>query len=198
MRKLLIGPVLTGVGCLAGSYYGADARHVVHKGPNRTYEGLTQALDGMPQSGTTSFEGGKPLPYEIKADRTYGKRLFIRVMFEGREGANADIVLTPQNGGEETLVTAKAHGDREVLRTALAGSSRARLAYAPDWMLNLLSVRPLLQRLGAQIEDGEPVRVVPMRAEMMMMKSADAPQTPVEPGDIQVHATVTVTAEVGP
>jgi hypothetical protein len=157
MRKLLIGPVLTGVGCLAGSYYGADARHVVHKGPNRTYEGLTQALDGMPQSGTTSFEGGKPLPYEIKADRTYGKRLFIRVMFEGREGANADIVLTPQNGGEETLVTAKAHGDREVLRTALAGSSRARLAYAPDWMLNLLSVRPLLQRLGAQIEDGEPV-----------------------------------------
>jgi uncharacterized protein YggE len=49
-----------------------------------------------------------------------------------------------------------------------------------------------------RIEDGEPVRVVPMRAEMMMMKSADAPQTPVEPGDIQVHATVTVTAEVGP
>ena len=48
-----------------------------------------------------------------------------------------------------------------------------------------------------KVEDGEPPRMMPLRAEMMM-KSADAPQTPVEPGDIQVHATVTVTAEVGP
>jgi uncharacterized protein YggE len=49
-----------------------------------------------------------------------------------------------------------------------------------------------------RIEDGEPVRVIPVRAEMMMMKSADAPQTPVEPGEVQVRATVTVTAEVAP
>lgn len=136
MLKFLIGPVLAGAGWIAGSYYGADARHVVHKGPNSTYEGLAEALDGMPQSGMTSFEGGKPVPYEIKADRAYGKRLYIRVMFEGREGATGEITLTPQNNGEETLVIAKAHGDREVLQAVLAGSSRARLAYAPDWMLN--------------------------------------------------------------
>ncbi len=48
-----------------------------------------------------------------------------------------------------------------------------------------------------RIEDGEPVRVVPLRAEMMM-KSADAVQTPVEPGDIEVRATVTLTAEIAP
>ena len=157
MLKFLIGPVLAGAGWIAGSYFGADARHVVHKGPNSTYEGVAQALDGMPPSGTTSFEGGKPVRYEIKADRTYGKRLYIRVLFDGREGATGEITLTPQANGEETLVIAKAHGDREVLRDVLAGSSRARLAYAPDWMLNLLSVRPLLQQLGEQIEKGERV-----------------------------------------
>ena len=157
MLKFLIGPVLAGAGWIAGSYFGADARLVVHKGLNSTYEGLTQALDGMPQSGMTSFEGGKPVSYEIKADRIYGKRLYIRVMFGGREGATGEITLTPQNSGEETLVIAKAHGDREVLRDVLAGSSRARLAYAPDWMLNMLSMRPLLQQLGEQIEKGERV-----------------------------------------
>jgi hypothetical protein len=157
MLKFLIGPVLAGAGWVAGSYFGADARHVVHKGPNSTYEGLAQALDGVPQRGMTSFEGGKPVPYEIKADRTYGERLYIRVMLEGREGATGEITLTPQNNGEETLVIAKAHGDREVLQAVLAGSSRARLAYAPDWMLNLLSVRPLLQQLGEQIEKGQRV-----------------------------------------
>ena len=157
MLKFLIGPVLAGAGWIAGSYFGANARHVVHKGPNSTYEGLAQALDGVPQNGMTSFEGGKPVPYEIKADRTYGKRLYIRVMFEGREGATGEITLTPQNNGEETLVIAKAHGEREVLRAVLAGSSRAHRRPAPDWMLNLLSVRPLLQQLGEQIEKGERV-----------------------------------------
>jgi uncharacterized protein len=49
-----------------------------------------------------------------------------------------------------------------------------------------------------RVEDGEPPRVIPLRAEMMMAKSADAAQTPVEPGEVQVRATVTVTAEVGP
>jgi uncharacterized protein len=48
-----------------------------------------------------------------------------------------------------------------------------------------------------KVEDGEPVRVIPMRMEMMA-KAADAAQTPVEPGEIQVRATVTITAEVVP
>jgi hypothetical protein len=51
------------------------------------------------------------------------------------------------------------HTDRSVLRQALAGTSSARLAYAPDWMLNLLMVRPLLQKLGQQIEQGQEMQV---------------------------------------
>jgi hypothetical protein len=50
-----------------------------------------------------------------------------------------------------------------------------------------------------KVEDGEPVRVIPVRAEMMMARqAADAGPTPVEAGDIDVRATVTVTAEVAP
>jgi uncharacterized protein YggE len=47
-----------------------------------------------------------------------------------------------------------------------------------------------------KVEDGEPVHVMPMRMEMM--KAQDSAQTPVEPGEIQVRATVTITAEVAP
>jgi hypothetical protein len=57
------------------------------------------------------------------------------------------------------VITAKAHGDRAVLGDALAGTSKARLAYAPDWMLNLLTVRPLLQQLAQQIEAGQPAAI---------------------------------------
>ena len=62
------------------------------------------------------------------------------------------------------------------------------------------NVQALAAALGLRIvrilkvEDGEPVRVMPMRMEMMAAK--DASQTPVEPGEIQVRATVTIAAEV--
>jgi hypothetical protein len=154
---LLIGPALTGVGWLAGSHYGAKAEQVVHKSPDATYAGIAQAFDNMSPSGTTHFEGGTPMPYQIKVDRTVGERLVVRVLFNGQEGGETDISFTPQNNGQDTLVTAKAHGERDVLRTALAGSSNARLAYAPDWMLNLLAVQPLLRQLAGQIENGQPV-----------------------------------------
>jgi hypothetical protein len=36
----------------------------------------------------------------------------------------------------------------------LAGTSKARLAYAPDWMLNL-TFKPVLQELATQIEQGQ-------------------------------------------
>ena len=49
-----------------------------------------------------------------------------------------------------------------MLRQALAGTSSARLAYAPDWMLNLLMVRPLLQQMAQQIEQGQQVQVAGM------------------------------------
>ncbi|MFL6764697.1 MAG: hypothetical protein ACJ8FO_05820 [Sphingomicrobium sp.] len=166
MRKYLIGPALTGVGWLAGSYYGAQAQQLVHKNPSDTYDGLSRAIDNMRQSGTTHFEGGTPMPYEIRVDRAADQQLLVHLLFDGREGATTELMFTPRNGGTDTLVSGKIHSDRAVLGQALAGSSSARLAYAPDWMLNLLMLRPLLQQLGQQIEQGREAEVAGMsRAE---------------------------------
>jgi len=159
IRRLLIGPALTGAGWLAGSYYGASAQQVVHKSTGDTYAGISRAIDAMPQSGTTEIEGGKPVPFEVRVDRALDKQLIVHLLFDGREGARAQIDFTPQGGGEETTVTVRAHGERAVLSDALAGTSRARLAYAPDWMLNLLTVRPLLKQWAQQIENGEQATV---------------------------------------
>jgi hypothetical protein len=154
MLKFLIGPALVGVGYAAGSYYGGDAEQLVHKSPTVTYAAVEQALANTRQSGSTFFEGGTPMPYEIKVDRTLDQRLVIDLVFDGKQGAQADLTFIPRNDGKDTLVTAKIHADRSVLRSALAGTSNARLAYAPDWMLNL-TARPLLQQLAQQIEQGE-------------------------------------------
>jgi len=154
MLKFLIGPTLLGAGYVAGSFYGADVEQVVHKKPSITYAGFERALDNVRQSGTTFFEGGTPVPYEIKIDRTLDQKLLVTLLFAGRQGAEAELVFTPRNGGDETLITTRIHGERSVLRTALAGTSRARLAYAPDWMLNL-SFRPVLRQLAGQIEAGD-------------------------------------------
>ena len=156
MWKWFLGPALTGAGWLAGSYYGADAEQVVHKNPQATYDGFSTAIDNVQQSGTTHFEGGTPMPYQIEVEREPGQRLLVRAKFAGREGAETELTFTPQGDGSATLVTARVHSDRAVLREALAGTSRARLAYAPDWMLNLLTIRPLLQQVAAQIEQGAP------------------------------------------
>jgi hypothetical protein len=154
MIKFLIGPVLMGVGYAAGSFYGASSEQVVHKNVSVTYAGVEAALAGVRDSGTTSFEGGTPMPYTLSVDHTLDRQLLLHLSFDGRQGAEAELDFTPQNGGEDTLVTARVHGDHEVLRSALAGTNRARLAYAPDWMLNL-AMRPLLQQLATQIEQGK-------------------------------------------
>ena len=154
MIKFLIGPALMGGGYIAGSYYGADAEQLVHKGPSMTYAGVENALSGMRQSGTTSFEGGTPVPYELRIAHELDRSLVVTLFFDGRQGAEADIAFIPQNDGRDTLVTARVHGNREVLRPALAGTSKAKLAYAPDWMLNL-AMKPLLTQLAGQIEHGE-------------------------------------------
>ena len=153
MLKFLIGPVLVGVGYGAGSYYGATSEQLVHKDVSVTYAGVESALAGVRDSGTTSFEGGTPMPYTLTIDHQLDQKLLLHLSFDGRQGAEAELDFTPQNNGQDTLVTAKVHGDHEVLRTALAGTNRAKLAYAPDWMLNL-AMRPLLQQLARQIEQG--------------------------------------------
>ena len=160
MKKLLIGPVLTGVGWAVGAHYGASAQQVVHKSPEETYSGVVRALDNIPARGTTSFEGGKPLPYALDIERDQDRQLIVHVLFDGKEGGRTELDFTPQGG--DTLVTATAHGDRTVLSTALAGTAQSRLAYAPDWMLNLLAIRPLLKQLGEQIEKGQPVVIAGM------------------------------------
>jgi hypothetical protein len=154
MRKFLVGPALTGIGYAAGSYYGADAEQLVHKGPGSVRAAIEQAVDSR-GGGTMDLEGGKPVPYELKIDDgASDEHLVVRMLMDGREGAATDIHLTPQENGEATLMAVKVHTDHAVLRQALAGTSKARLGYAPDWMLNL-TIRPVLQQLAAKIESGD-------------------------------------------
>lgn len=160
MWKWLIGPALLGTGCIAGSVYGRDCEQLVHKSPSVTYAAVEQALDNMRQSGTTSFEGGTPMPYEVKVDRTLDRQFVVTLFFSGQPGAAATIDFAPEEGGKMTMISARIHGDRQVLRSALAGTSNARLAYAPDWALNL-AARPLLAQLAAQIDQGDLAEIAP-------------------------------------
>ena len=157
MIKLLIGPALVGIGYAVGSYCGSDAEQLVHKSPSVTYGAVEQALSNVDQSGTTFFDGGTPVPYEIRIDRTLDQKLVVSLLFDGKQGAEADIDFTPRDGGASTLVTTHIHADRGVLRPVLAGTSKARLAYAPDWMLNL-TFKPVLKQLGEQIDQGQLAR----------------------------------------
>ncbi len=154
MIRYLLGPVLMGTGYLAGSIYGRDAEQLIHKSPSDTYSAVEATLDNMRPTGTTSFEGGTPMPYEIKIDHALDQSLQLHLFFNGQEGATAEFDFAPRNDGKDTLVTVHMHGDHSILRTALAGTDKARLAYAPDWMLNL-AAKPLLQQLALQIEQGE-------------------------------------------
>ena len=154
MIKFLIGPVLMGAGYLAGSYYGSDVEQVVHKSPSVTYSAVETALGNVRQSGTTSFDGGTPVPYEMRVEHSLDERLVVTLLFNGQQGAVADIAFAPRNDGKDTLIVTKIHADRSVLRTALAGTDKARLAYAPDWMLNL-TMKPVLKQLADQIEQGQ-------------------------------------------
>jgi hypothetical protein len=154
MLKFLIGPALMGAGYLAGSYYGSDAEQVVHKSPSVTYASVEQALGNVPTTGKTFFPGGTPIPYEMRVDHSPDQRLVVTLLFNGQQGAQADITLTPQHDGRDTLITTKIHTDHSVMRAVLAGTDKARLAYAPDWMLNL-TMKPVLRQIADQIEQGQ-------------------------------------------
>lgn len=161
MWKWLIGPALLGSGCLAGSVYGRDSEQVVHRSPGDTYAALERALGNIRPSGTTFLDGGTPMPYELRVERELDRRLVVTLFFSGKEGAEAEFDFAPLGGGKSTLITMRAHGDHAVLRTALAGTTKARLAYAPDWALNL-AARPLLKQLAQQIEQGGTAEIAGM------------------------------------
>jgi hypothetical protein len=154
LRKFLIGPTLLGASYVGGSYYGADSEQLVHKAPDEVRDAVEEAASD--RAGTMALEGGKPVPYETKIDRNDDGSRVVRIMMAGKQAAEIDVALLPRNGGKDTLMTVRIHTDHAVLREALAGTSKARLAYAPDWMLNL-TARPVLRQLAAQIEQGEAV-----------------------------------------
>ena len=154
LRKLLIGPVLTGVGYGAGAYWGSDAEQLVNKSPATVQAAIEQVVANR-QEGTFQPEGGKPVHYTLKLDEHEdGAPLTVRMTMDGHDGAVAHIRLMPQGNGETTLVALQIHTDHAVLRGELAGSSKAKLAFAPDWMLNL-TAKPVLQKLAQEIEAGE-------------------------------------------
>jgi hypothetical protein len=155
MMKFLIGPALVGTGYVAGTYYGADSEQLVHKSPGVTYAAVEQSLGNVRQQGMTFFDGGTPMPYTMTVDRSDDARLVVTLFFDGKQGVQADVRFAPRNDGQDTMITSTIHADRNVLRTALAGTSKARLAYAPDWMLNL-AFRPVLRQVAQQIEQGAP------------------------------------------
>src|SRR3954451_21373846 len=154
MRKFLIGPALFGASYAGGSYYGADSEQLVHKAPDEVRDAVEEAASD--RAGTMELEGGKPVPYETKVERADDGSLIVRIMMNGKQAAETDAAFLPQNGGKDTLMTVRIHTDHAVLRDALAGTSKARLAYAPDWKLNL-TARPLLRQIAGQIEQGQAV-----------------------------------------
>ena len=156
MWKFLLGPLLLGATYIGGSIYGSDSEQLVRKSPSETYAAAEQAIDRAEQSGTIDLEGGKPIPYELKVDRALDQRLDLALMMDGKQGAQVAVTFAPQDGGQATLITARVHADHAVLRETLAGTDKARLAYAPDWLLNI-TLRPVLQKLAGQIERGETV-----------------------------------------
>jgi len=96
------------------------------------------------------------VPYELKVERTPGQRLLVRIMMDGHEGAEAAVDFAAAEGGAATVMKVQVHADHAVLRGALAGTDKAKLAYAPDWMLNL-TAKPLLRKLAEQIEKGQAI-----------------------------------------
>ncbi|HMI41703.1 MAG TPA: hypothetical protein VK485_10795, partial [Sphingomicrobium sp.] len=157
MWKFLLGPLLLGAICITGSIYGANAEQVVHKPPSLVRAAIGQAVANRSE-GIVPLEGGQPLAYALKLDRISDERMpeqmVITLMMNGKQGAEIGLSFAPQDDGKNTLITAKIHTDHAVLREALAGTSKAKLGYAPDWVFNL-TIRPVLRKFADQIESGE-------------------------------------------
>ena len=153
LRLFLIGPVLLGLVHLMGSILLADTAQVVRKRPATVYANLSSAIAVSPLSGTMQLEGGKPVPYQVRVDRTPGERLVLHLLLDGREAGQIDVAFTPENGGEATLMTAKVDSVGKVIREELAGTDKAKLGYAPDWVFNF-AIGRTLKELAAQIEQG--------------------------------------------
>jgi hypothetical protein len=161
LRIFLIGPALLGLIHLTGSILANDVTQLVRKSPATVYANLSSAIAISPLSGKMQLEGGKPVPYRVRVDRTPGERLVLHLMLDGREAGQVDVGFTSQDGGQATLMTANVDSDGKVIREELAGTDKAKLGYAPDWVFNF-AIKGTLKELAAQIEQGtlmaEPTR----------------------------------------
>jgi len=149
----LIGPALLGVIHIAGSIFADEATQIVHARPAKVYADLSSAIAVSPLTGTMQLEGGKPVPYRVRVEHMPGERLVLHMLLDGREAGQVDIGLKPEDGGAATLMTAKVDSDGKVIRDELAGTDKAKLGYAPDWVLNF-AIGGTLKDLAAQIEQG--------------------------------------------
>jgi hypothetical protein len=152
-RKLLIGPALLGATCLGGSYYGRDAEQRVAKDPDTVYSAISQLVEGSETRGASlDREDGKRVETDLKlAASDPGKSMSVQLLLDGQPGATADVAFAPDEDGKATLVSVRLHSDHAVLRDKLAGTSQARLAFAPDWLLNI-TFRPVLRAIAEDIE----------------------------------------------
>ena len=133
----------------------------------------------------TQRDGGKPTIAGYQANNT------VEVKLNDVALAGKTIDAATRSGANQIQGVNFSMRDEQKLRAeALAkAATQARAnVQALAGAVGLRMVRLL------KVEDGEPIRVIPMRMEMM--RAQDSAQTPVEPGEIQVRATVTITAEV--
>jgi hypothetical protein len=104
------------------------------------------------RSATLTRQDGRKVETALNiANSDPDKSMAIQLTFDRQPGVSAHVTLTPQEGGAATLMAVKLHGNYAVLHDMLAGTKEARLAYAPDWLLNL-TFRPVLRALGEDIE----------------------------------------------
>ena len=155
MIKLLIGPALALIAWGIGSYYGRNAEQLVHKSPDTVYAALSNMVaESAGQEATITRDDGRKIATALtRGASDPGKNMTIQLLFDGRPGVSADVALTPQDDGKATLMKVRLHGDHGLLRDALAGTKQARLAYAPDWLLNI-TFRPVLKNIAEDIEGG--------------------------------------------
>ena len=149
----LIGPALLGAAHVAGSIFADDTREIVRQRPDFVYTTVSQALANTPSSGTIEFESRPPVPFSLGVDRNPGKHMVIHVKFNGREAGQIDLRFLPENGGKETLIVARVESDGKVVREELAGTDKAKLGYAPDWLLTFAFGRSLRES-AQEIERG--------------------------------------------
>lgn len=133
-------------------------------------------------------DGGKPTIAGYQANNT------VEVRLSDVSAAAKAIDAATKSGANQIQGIHFSIKDEQKIRSAALAEAATQARSNAQALASALGLK--IVRL-VRIEDGQRSPIVPMRAEMMMMK-ADTAQTPVEPGVIEVKATVTVTAEVAP